>query len=175
MLVAAGLLMTPLRLDATEPAHKARITALFDQPPADRQPSKEAYHLHQAKRMFALGGAVGEPAGRPADRGPGRLSPARGQDRFHLLRGQGAAGAAGVGPGGGAYGLLAWRGLAIAADTREPFGRLVAVGVTAMISLQAVINMGMNLGLLPVTGCRCRWSVTAVRRCWPTRWRWDCC
>ena len=50
------------------------------------------------------------------------------------------------------YGLLAWRGLAIAAATREPFGRLVAVGVTAMVLLQALINMGMNVGLLPVTG-----------------------
>ena len=52
----------------------------------------------------------------------------------------------------GLYGLLAWRGLAIAAATREPFGRLLAVGITAMILVQAVINLGMNVGLLPVTG-----------------------
>jgi cell division protein FtsW (lipid II flippase) len=50
------------------------------------------------------------------------------------------------------YGLLAWRGAAIAAAAREPFGRLAAAGVTAMIAVQTLINVGMNLGLLPITG-----------------------
>ncbi len=50
------------------------------------------------------------------------------------------------------YGLLIWRGLAIAEQTREPFGRLIVVGVMATIGFQVVINTGMLVGLLPITG-----------------------
>jgi rod shape determining protein RodA len=47
---------------------------------------------------------------------------------------------------------LVWRGLAVAAATREPFGRLVAVGLVALIGVQVLINTGMTVGLLPITG-----------------------
>ena len=50
------------------------------------------------------------------------------------------------------FGLLAWRGLSVAAATREPFGRLVAAGVVALVSVQVLINSGMSVGLLPITG-----------------------
>jgi rod shape determining protein RodA len=42
--------------------------------------------------------------------------------------------------------------LVIAQNTREPFGRLVAIGVAALIATQVVINTAMLLGLLPITG-----------------------
>ena len=152
VLVAAGLLMTPLVWTQLSRQHKARITALFDQPPADQQPSKEAYQLHQAKRIFALGGAWGSLlAGQPTeDMAVYRLPEARTDFIFCVIKER--LGLPGLALVVALYGLLAWRGLAIAAVTREPFGRLLAVGVTATISLQAVINMGMNLGLLPITG-----------------------
>ncbi|MDP9094394.1 MAG: rod shape-determining protein RodA [Actinomycetota bacterium] len=49
------------------------------------------------------------------------------------------------------FGMLCWRGLriAVAADRA---GRLVAVGVVCWIAFQAFQNIGMNLGLTPVTG-----------------------
>jgi rod shape determining protein RodA len=34
----------------------------------------------------------------------------------------------------------------------DPFGRLVAVGIAAMFSVQVLINVGMTLGLMPITG-----------------------
>jgi rod shape determining protein RodA len=40
----------------------------------------------------------------------------------------------------------------VAARTREPFGRLVAAGVAALFAGQIVVNAGMNIGLMPVTG-----------------------
>jgi rod shape determining protein RodA len=40
----------------------------------------------------------------------------------------------------------------IAGDVSEPFGRLVAVGVLAMLLTQAGTNIGMTLGLMPITG-----------------------
>jgi rod shape determining protein RodA len=42
--------------------------------------------------------------------------------------------------------------LDVAARTREPFGRLVCVGVAALFTGQIIVNCGMTMGLMPVTG-----------------------
>lgn len=52
----------------------------------------------------------------------------------------------------GAYLLLLWRTSRVALVATEPFARFLAVGVTALLFFQAFVNMGMNVGLLPVTG-----------------------
>jgi len=51
-----------------------------------------------------------------------------------------------------AYGLLVLRGFEIAASTREPRGRIVALGITTLFATQTLINLGMVTGLLPVVG-----------------------
>jgi rod shape determining protein RodA len=48
--------------------------------------------------------------------------------------------------------FLLWRILRIAEHARDTFGRLIAAGVAGLIFFQSVINIGMNLGLMPVTG-----------------------
>jgi rod shape determining protein RodA len=48
--------------------------------------------------------------------------------------------------------LLLWRLVYIAGISRDSFGRLIVIGVTAMILFQVVVNIGMNLNLLPATG-----------------------
>ncbi|MGQ0553533.1 MAG: FtsW/RodA/SpoVE family cell cycle protein [Planctomycetota bacterium] len=50
------------------------------------------------------------------------------------------------------YAALLGAILAVAWRTREPFGRLVCVGVAAIIGGQALLNLGIAVGLLPVTG-----------------------
>ena len=50
------------------------------------------------------------------------------------------------------FGLLLYRALRAAFLSSEPFGRLVAVGVISMLAFQFFVNVGMNVGLLPVTG-----------------------
>jgi rod shape determining protein RodA len=50
------------------------------------------------------------------------------------------------------YVVLLLRGFDIAATAREPVGRLLALGVTAMFAAQVLINVGMVTGLLPVVG-----------------------
>jgi cell division protein FtsW len=50
------------------------------------------------------------------------------------------------------FGLLAYAGLRIAARTTDSFTRLAAAGITAWISVQAVVNVGAVVGLLPITG-----------------------
>jgi rod shape determining protein RodA len=50
------------------------------------------------------------------------------------------------------YLLMTIWGLSIAMRSKEPFGTILAVGITSMIFWQAIINIGMALGLLPVVG-----------------------
>ncbi len=50
------------------------------------------------------------------------------------------------------YGVLLWRGVIIARNCDDPFGQLVASGITIAIGLQVVVNMAVSLGLLPTKG-----------------------
>jgi rod shape determining protein RodA len=43
-------------------------------------------------------------------------------------------------------------GLEIAAHNTDPFGRLLAVGLVSMFTVQAIVNIGMAIGIMPVTG-----------------------
>lgn len=45
-----------------------------------------------------------------------------------------------------------WRGLKIALKAPDNFGALLAVGITGMVIIQAIINIGVVTGCLPVTG-----------------------
>jgi rod shape determining protein RodA len=47
--------------------------------------------------------------------------------------------------------MILW-GLQIAQRSRDPFGTILAVGVTAMLAWQVFINIGMVMGLMPVVG-----------------------
>jgi rod shape determining protein RodA len=51
-----------------------------------------------------------------------------------------------------AFAILVWRTLMIAAVARDRFGQLVSVGVAAMVAFHVFVNIGMTVGLLPVTG-----------------------
>ncbi len=48
--------------------------------------------------------------------------------------------------------LLLWRTLQVAERSRDTFGRLIAAGMAGVILFQSVVNIGMNLGVMPVTG-----------------------
>ncbi|AJO16870.1 Cell division protein FtsW [Bacillus paralicheniformis] len=52
----------------------------------------------------------------------------------------------------GAYLLIMLRGVKIAAQIDDPFGKLLAVGITFQIMIQALFNLGAVFGLLPITG-----------------------
>ena len=50
------------------------------------------------------------------------------------------------------YALIIVGGIEIAGQQSEPFGRLLTVGICALIAAQMFINVGMTLGLMPITG-----------------------
>lgn len=51
-----------------------------------------------------------------------------------------------------AFWLICFRLVRIAQNANDNFGSLIAIGVLSMIIFQVVINIGMNIGLAPVTG-----------------------
>jgi rod shape determining protein RodA len=150
--VVAGLLVLPLLWTQMSRDQKSRITAMFDQPPPNGRPSDDAYQLHQAKRMRAMGGVWGSlVTGQPTeDTAAYRLPEARSDFIFCVLGER--LGLPGMALTLCLFAVLVGGGLMIAAETREPFGRLLAAGIAALVGVEVLINTGMNVGLLPVTG-----------------------
>jgi len=50
------------------------------------------------------------------------------------------------------FGLLLWRVLLIGWQARDSFGMMIAVGLAGMILFQLMVNVGMVIGVMPVTG-----------------------
>lgn len=48
--------------------------------------------------------------------------------------------------------ILVWRGMRVAMTVDDTFGSLLAVGIVGMVGVQVVINIGVVIGLMPVTG-----------------------
>lgn len=48
--------------------------------------------------------------------------------------------------------VIIWRGIRIASNAKDRYGMLLAVGCVALFSCHLVINVGMTLGIMPVTG-----------------------
>jgi rod shape determining protein RodA len=51
-----------------------------------------------------------------------------------------------------AFAVIIWRLLVIAANARDRFGALIAVGIAAMMMFHVFVNVGMTIGIMPVTG-----------------------
>lgn len=50
------------------------------------------------------------------------------------------------------FALLVWRGMRTAITAPDTFGSLLAVGIVGMIAVQVIINIGVVIGMFPVTG-----------------------
>lgn len=50
------------------------------------------------------------------------------------------------------FAIFIWRGIVIAMKAPDMFGSLIAVGITALVGLQAIINIAVVTGSMPVTG-----------------------
>lgn len=148
----AGLLVAPVLWTQMSVDQKSRVTALFEQPPPGQRPSDDAYHLHQAKQFRSLGGVwgsffVGQPTDDPRAY---RLPEAKGDFVFCVVGER--FGLPGMAVVLCLFGLLVAKAFGIAAETREPFGRLLATGVGALLGVEVLIHTGMTVGLLPITG-----------------------
>jgi rod shape determining protein RodA len=50
------------------------------------------------------------------------------------------------------FAILLWRCLHVSEVARDGLGQALAIGITGMLFFQAFVNIGMNIGLMPVTG-----------------------
>ncbi|HET7235479.1 MAG TPA: rod shape-determining protein RodA [Actinomycetota bacterium] len=50
------------------------------------------------------------------------------------------------------YGLVLWRAFRIAILSKDAFGSYLAAGIASMFALQIFVNVGMNIGIMPITG-----------------------
>jgi rod shape determining protein RodA len=51
-----------------------------------------------------------------------------------------------------AFAVIIWRLLVIAVNARDRFGALIAVGIAAMVVFHVFVNIGMTVGIMPITG-----------------------
>jgi cell division protein FtsW (lipid II flippase) len=150
LLVAIAVALSPIVWSQMSREQKSRVTALAEQTGPGENPTDDGYHLHQAKLQMALGGWAGSVLDSEAI-DDFCFVPEPHTDSIAIVLGE-RFGLLGWILMLGLFLLLAWRILAIAEHTREPFGRLVAVGIAALIGTQVVINTAMFVGLLPITG-----------------------
>lgn len=147
-----GIATMPVLWWGMSAEQRSRITTVFSQQDGGPTPPGDGFHLHQSKQMLLLGGTWGsEVVGPAVDDARAYVLPEGRTDFVFCLVGErfGLVGCVGV---LAAYGLLFAGGLAVAHGTREPFGRLLAVGITALLATQTAINTGMTVGLMPITG-----------------------
>ncbi|MEZ5943712.1 MAG: FtsW/RodA/SpoVE family cell cycle protein [Planctomycetaceae bacterium] len=150
--IGLGLCLLPALWSVMSVEQKSRVTAVFQQADEGANRSGDGYHLNQSKQMLALGGAWGSQfSGESvADPAAYRLPAAR-TDFVLCLIGErwGVCGSLAVLI---LYAALILQGILIAFRTHEPFGRLVATGIVAMLGTQCLINTAMTVGLAPITG-----------------------
>jgi cell division protein FtsW (lipid II flippase) len=113
----------------------------------------EGYQLLHAKRAIAAGGLTGYGFGRgPYLQNRSYLNlPEADNDMIFAVIGHqfGLLGCGGVLL---LYILLIACAVELAWLNTDPFGRLVAVGIAAMFAVQVLVNVGMVLGMMPITG-----------------------
>jgi rod shape determining protein RodA len=50
------------------------------------------------------------------------------------------------------FAVVLWRAFRIALLSKDPFGTYMAAGVASMFAVQVIVNVGMTLGIMPITG-----------------------
>jgi len=148
-LVAAGTLaaVAALQLHLLKAYQLGRLTSFLD-PSAD--PQGTGYSAAQSKIAIGSGGLLGH----GLFHGPltaGHFVPEQHTDFIFSVAGE-ELGFAGTAIIIALLALVILRALRIAARAEEPFGTLVAGGVAVWFAVQAFVNIGMTLGIMPVTG-----------------------
>jgi rod shape determining protein RodA len=150
-LVLAGTLglVGMFQLDVLKEYQKQRLTA-FINPDADPDGRGFTWNYRQALTAVGAGGLTGKGYLQGSQTNLGYVPEQHTDFIFTVIAEElGFAGAALL---LGLYALLVWRALRIAALARDQFGTLLAVGILSMLTFQAFVNVGMTLGIMPITG-----------------------
>jgi rod shape determining protein RodA len=144
--IAVVLVAAPaVGVEVLKPYQKDRLTAFLN--PSD-DPAKEGYQINQSLTAIGAGGKTGrdEPTQTELD-----FLPEHHTDFIFSVVGEefGFVGAALV---LSLFALMIWRALRILTMSKNLYGALVAGGITAMLMFQVFVNVGMTIGIMPITG-----------------------
>ena len=142
----AGIL-TPMLWGRLEPYQQQRILAFLD--PTSFS-TGAGYQIIQSKVAIGSGGLTGVGFLEGPQKGLAFL-PARHTDFIFSVVGE-EFGFIGTMTVLGLFVLLLVRGFRVAAAARDPFASLAAVGILSILAFQVFVNIGVTLGLVPVTG-----------------------
>jgi rod shape determining protein RodA len=137
------------KLNMLKEYQKERLTA-FVNPSADEQGRGFTYNARQALIAIGSGGVDGKGYLRGTQTNL-QYVPEQKTDFIFTVVGE-ELGFAGSMLLLALLALLVWRGLRIAAVARDPFGALLAAGAVCMLAFQAFVNIGMTIGIMPITG-----------------------
>lgn len=145
--IGAFGVISALSMHLLKPYQVARFTS-FINPAAD--PRGTGYNSQQARIAVGSGGLLGKGLFHGEQTG-GHFVPEQQTDFVFTVAGEelGFIGAAVI---IFLMGIVLWRGLRIATQAADLFGVLVATGVVCWFAFQAFQNIGMCLGIMPITG-----------------------
>ena len=150
---AVGICLVPVLWGQISEEQRSRVRMVFTQQDGGSAPQGDGYHLHQSKQVIALGGLAGSISrDTPIIEDPAAYHLPAARTDFILCLICERYGIAGFTVMLVLYGTIIGCGIRVAQATREPFGRLVAVGIVTMLATQTLINAGMTVGMVPITG-----------------------
>lgn len=152
LVIVLGLVLAPAMIPLLQPHQKDRIKAMVAQVTGDtRYENDIGFQGARAMTLAGAGGLIGVGRNHSAALVTYNHLPEEHNDmvfaviacRWGLL---------GAMVTWGAFLVLCAGGLLIAAQCKDPFARLVPVGIVAIFFSQMTINTGMTIGLMPITG-----------------------
>ena len=144
-LVLVLLVAPALGVEVLKPYQQDRLTAFLN--PSD-DPAEEGYQINQSLTAIGAGGKTGR--GDDSTQTELNFLPEHHTDFIFSVVGEefGFVGAALV---LSLFALLIWRALRILTMSKNFYGALVAGGITAMLMFQVFVNVGMTIGIMPIT------------------------
>jgi rod shape determining protein RodA len=133
-------------VEVLKPYQVDRLTAFLN--PSD-DPVEEGYQINQSLTAIGAGGKTGR--GDESTQTELNFLPEHRTDFIFSVVGEefGFVGAALV---LSLFALMIWRALRILTMSKNFYGALVAGGITAMLMFQVFVNVGMTIGIMPITG-----------------------
>lgn len=146
-LLGSGMVCVPLVWFVLKDYQKKRILTFFN---PDRDPLGAGYHIIQSKIAIGSGMITGKGYLEGTQNALSFLPEQHTDFIFSVLAEE--WGFLGAGFLLFLFFMLIFSGLKIAHGCKDPFGTMLAFGITAMIFFHVFINIGMVMGLLPVVG-----------------------
>jgi rod shape determining protein RodA len=136
-----------VNLGVLKPYQVDRLTAFLDQN-GDQQ--RTTYNLEQSKTAIGNGGTTGQGLFKGSQTSLGHV-PEQHTDFIFTAVGE-ELGFVGAGLLLALFGIVVWRSWRTAVLSNDFFGTLLSVGVVAMLAFQIFENVGMTMGIMPITG-----------------------